>query len=115
MFTRRGMAAIFSASLPDSLQLAAIQDEGGIEGFEGGKFVGDPVTAGEKLIIFRRSVLIVDRRLFSHLPQHMIQRQFRAQGIPVEPLVGRDQKHPIPTDQIANLLEHSSPLPAGSP
>ena len=87
---------------PDSLQFAAIQNEGGLEGFEGGKFMDDPVAPREKLIILRRPVLIVDRRLFSQLSQHMVKGQFRTEGIPVEPLVGRDQKNPVPADQIAN-------------
>ncbi len=87
---------------PDPLQFAAIQDEGGIEGFERGKLMDDPVASREKTVIFRRPVLIVDGRLFPHLPQHVVKGQFRTEGVPVEPLMGRDQKNPVPADQFAN-------------
>ena len=60
----------------------------------------DPVASREEKIILRRPVLIVDDDLFPQPPQHMEKGQLRTEGIPVKPLMGRDQKIPVSADHV---------------
>ena len=98
-----------------TLQFAAIEDEGGIEGFDGREFAGNPVALREKPVIFRCRVLIVDSCFFTHLPEHMVEGQFRTKGVAVESLVCRDQKRTSLVDQFTNPVEHCSPFHDGFP
>ena len=115
MLIRLGTDAIRAASLPTRSSSLQSRMKATSKGFEGGELMDDPVAPGEEMVILRRPVLIVDGRLLPQPAQHMVKGQLRTEGIPVEPLMGGDQKDPVPADQFANPLEHSSPLPGGSP
>jgi hypothetical protein len=80
---------------PDPIQFAAIQNEGNLERIERGKLMDDSVASRKKKVIPRRPVLVVDDGLFPQVSQHMAKGQFRTDGVPVEPLMGRDQKNTV--------------------
>jgi len=101
--------------LPDPAQVAAIQDKGRIETFQGGEFIDDSAASREKKVISRRPVLIVDHGLLPQILQDLTEGQLGADGVPVGPFVRCDQKTPKAADLFANPPEHASPLPGGSP
>jgi hypothetical protein len=78
-------AAYAGSLIPDPVKFAAIEDEYDITLFERRKLMDDLGAPGQKTIIARCFILIVDCNLLTHIRKHLIQGQLRSQRIAIKP------------------------------
>jgi len=89
-----------------ALDLAAVQDEDGVEAVQGAQPVHDHPRVGKERVDLRRAVLVVDDRLLAKAPERLVEGQLGAHGIPVEPHVGGDEKAAAFPYDLSDPVDH---------